>query len=165
MVYSQYRDSVILKIEKIQKQRELEDKPEVKWLIIFDDCLGRKQKYSEVLEQIFLQGRHKGISIIFAHQHAASIPSSWRENTDLTFLYKPHAGLSFEHSIKSILSGTINMEQYPNMTEKYVYSQLIQTVCQDHRALVIDYNCSEGESPFYHYRLDEKDVFDDTQDS
>lgn len=79
-------ENLIAQIDAMQTQRTSVGGKKLNVLLILDDCIDKKMRYSNCLTQIFSRGRHSQISLLFASQHYAYMASDWRDNMDLIFI-------------------------------------------------------------------------------
>lgn len=101
------------------QQMLYEKKKSNKILLIFDDCMNRqKLKLSKsILDQLFFNGRHMNISIIFSSQYMSIIDSAWIENTDLVII-KNVLGENFCENIRRNFASEIPKTRFIRFLKK-----------------------------------------------
>jgi len=95
--------------ELIDYQKNLKkEKKSTKLLLIFDDCMNdnklKKSKATEKFQEIFFNGRHFDISVLFSSQYPQIIKSSWIANTDLIIVRNVLSENFLEHIRKNFAS-------------------------------------------------------------
>jgi hypothetical protein len=129
LMFEEYKPEVLLHLEQAQKERLSKRKKLLNILIIFDDCISLKNKYSDVIMQLFTRGRHLGMSIVFATQTPTMCASIWRQNTTYLILLKCK-GTAMEHIVNNFMIdlfevGDLNSEtpkQLPERIRTFLHS-------------------------------------------
>lgn len=110
-------------------------------LIIFDDMLSVKQKYSDEILQVYIRGRNIGMSIIMTSQTPALLSKDWRTNSDYVVLFfDKDVGNRTKNIGNFILSlyggkvGTSKSKLYQEVDDLY-----LRVVKVPHQALVCDF--------------------------
>ena len=90
LIYSEFDESVFENILKHQKRRIKAGKPRRNVLIVMDDMgFASKQVFkSKVMLQLFYNGRHSNINILFTLQYLVDLPSALRSNLDVIITLK-----------------------------------------------------------------------------
>jgi len=121
-----------------------------------DDCLGMGKKNwtkSLVLEDIFANGRHKGITYIMALQMPLALPPQFRANIDYVFITGDPGGVK---------NGTQLFDNYvKGIDKKDVFMKILKKCTTGYKTLVIK-NCdrtNEFENTIFHYTAKEHPGF------
>lgn len=93
----------INKLKKIQEKLKKQFGFQINVLIIFDDFISNKIKYNNEILQLFAQGRHWGLSVIFITQSATLVSNDWRNNSDITFVLNQTSEQSRMYIIENIM--------------------------------------------------------------
>lgn len=102
--FKEYKPEVMTKLFEIQERYMANKRRYLNILIIFDDCVSVKQKYSDEILQTFIRGRNKGMSIIFASQAPQLMNSIWRTNSHYVILTRELSFINRQSNIKSFLT-------------------------------------------------------------
>jgi len=127
-------------IIKNTKRKKLKQRP-VNALVIFDDTNSRKEKYDNMILDIYTKGRHANISMVYNSQAVTLIDNTWKENTDLVFIWKIKLTAYREHIVNNILAGTYDIDFTRVRDEKIFYDNVLKKITKEqYRALVVDNN-------------------------
>lgn len=140
--FHHFDEGVLTNLLEIQEKQKKTSGFYLNTLVIFDDCIGDDVKNSEVIQDLFVLGRHKAISIVFITQTPTFCKTSWRVNTTHLIVLRIK-GSGLDHIIDSFLSDLIEEDDItiPGMkADKYLRYLIKQTFSEKFRALVIDYN-------------------------
>lgn len=142
---SQVPDDFLHGIEKLQNARKRSGKKPYKVMVIIDDALNNKAKYQEVLQQIFVRGRHANCGIIVATQFHTLLNPSWRNNADAIFI-----GKSMSDACRRYFS-----ENYLNGQKKENYALLQQI--NNYWFVVVPMNHSHLHEDIYWFRVGQEE--------
>lgn len=156
-VYSEFLPTKLLfvgydqtKIDHLKKKQE--ENPELRSLVIFDDCIDRKKlKNEEGIADMFSMGRHHNISIVYVTQDMISIGTTARKNLDYLILFKQGYGTELELLYKNYF-----MQNIPCKFKDFTYFCNEKLV--DHHCLVMNIveDSNRVEDKFYLYRANLK---------
>lgn len=126
MVYSDYHEEVLINMMDIQKKLwRVPNKQGYRVLVILDDCCyDKKILRSKVIREIFMNGRHRHVTLIISAQYVMDMPPDLRTQVDYVFalrenviknrerLWKQFFGFfdSFKHFAKVMDDCTQNYE-------------------------------------------------------
>lgn len=123
---------------------------------VMDDCMGREKKKwanSPVVDEIFKNGRHYGLTVIIASQNALGIPSDLRDQVDYTFVTGVRGGTKFRDNL---------YEHYAKgFADKKEFGKVLDACTQNYNVLVIK-NCdttNEFENSVFWYNAKEHPGF------
>ena len=85
LMYTEYTPEKIDRLLEIQEAYINSGRDYKKAVIIFDDCIGSREKNDETLRKIMMMGRNKDITIIFIAQDITLTGTTWRNNSDYIF--------------------------------------------------------------------------------
>ena len=87
MVYSEYREDVLTDLMDLQKRMwRIKGKSGYRVLIILDDCCyDKKILRSKVIREIFMNGRHRHVTLVIAVQYVMDMPPDLRTQVDYVF--------------------------------------------------------------------------------
>ena len=83
---------VIENIINSQKEFKKKNGYMLPFLLVIDDLIGNKTKYSDELVNLFSTSRHLNISIIFISQHMAYVNPVLRNNSDYIAIFRHNIG-------------------------------------------------------------------------
>lgn len=118
-----YFKSSELDIGVLQKLIGREKGKDLRILLIFDDMASRKNRYKDEILQLFIQGRHHNVSVIFITQDITLCDTTWRNNSDIIILMKNKSSKQNESIIDNFLIGYIELEE--NVKEKRYFRNLL----------------------------------------
>lgn len=143
--YHQYDEDILINLFKLQQEHKEKTGKYLNVLAIFDDCISEELKHSEVLQNIFILGRHLGISICFITQSPTLVKSTWRQNTTHLAILRLK-GLGKEHIINNFLLDLIEEEDTDGSKPATYASKLLRKTFEErYRALIVEYD-NEGNS-------------------
>ena len=102
LIYSDFDESVFDRLILIQRKR-LKQKKERKNILIIMDDLGYHSKEvfkSTTMKNIFYNGRHMGINILFSLQYLVDLPPNFRTNVDIAITLRENVTLNREKLYK-----------------------------------------------------------------
>lgn len=124
---------------------------DLKILLIFDDMASRKNRYKDEILQLFIQGRHHNISVIFITQDITLCDTTWRNNSDIIILMKNKSAKQNESIIDNFLIGYIELSE--NVKEKRYFRNMLTKNLKgennNFRALILD---DEYDDEIFWYR-------------
>lgn len=108
-------------------------------LFILDDVACRKNRYDSYLDILYANGRHENISIIYITQSMKWADTSWRDNSDLIFVFKPNSADTREKLLKYIILGCSDRYFKNSKIEKKYYEKLLREATEKkYSCLVLD---------------------------
>jgi len=135
LIFSSYDESKIDKIKEMQANSLHQKNKMLKILIIFDDIVGRGRiKNNDQILQLFLNGRHQNISIIYITQDIYLLQPAIRGNLDYFITFRTRTARDRDYVIDNFMY--LDDDDYD--TSKYSekkYSKLILN------HFLIDYQC------------------------
>lgn len=156
LFFNKYDEEIIKNTYQIIKE-EREYGREFKYLIIFDDCVGKDTRNNEQIMELYNMGRHMGISVIFITQRLKLAGVDIRDNSDFIFITKTKSAEEKKIIIDVLLSGTADEDELNGLTEKKFYNQLIKNTCINYNVIVIDttdHNASKFNEIVFKYKAD-----------
>jgi len=129
-----------------------------KWrcLVLFDDCISVKQRYSEQIRRCFTEGRHYGISVCFITQSITNVvDSSWRDNLTHLIILNLRSTKQKKFVIENFLNDEVGDDLVPKNyrhNEKIWLMKMLKAVCYDYGAVVIDYESKSRNSNIARWR-------------
>lgn len=115
---SLYSSDLLVKLDSIQDEHRSEYGIYPSALVILDDCVSERVKYSDELMQLFTMGRHKATSIIFISQSPTLVQSVWRQNATHCIMLKMK-GLGLDNCIKNFILDLVDQEDVERHAEEY----------------------------------------------
>jgi len=125
----------------IARIRDLNDEKELPYnvLVIMDDTNSRKEKFNSGILELYTNGRHSNISVIYCTQSPTLVDNVWKANSDYIFIWNPRTSRYRDYVVKNILDGVLDLEFEKTKEEDIFYKQLLRTITSEpHRALVVD---------------------------
>jgi GTPase SAR1 family protein len=116
-----------------------ENNNEKKILIILDDSVGSRVKYSQQLLKLFCVGRNLNISIVYIVQSSTLLLPDHKENLDYMIIMKTKTQPKIEHLIEVFLLDFLENNFKTLKDEKKFYRTLIKENTENHGAIIIDY--------------------------
>ena len=109
-------------------------------LVIMDDTNSRKEKFNSSIQELYTNGRHSNISIIYCTQSPNLVDNNWKMNSDLIFIFDTRTTHSREYIIKNLLSGILKDEDFEkSRDENRFYMKLLKdTTNEQHRCIVMN---------------------------
>ena len=94
LIYTDFDEGVIEKIMLEQRRRIRQGKPKRHVLLIMDDCGydSRKIFKSNVIKNLFYNGRHMFVTLIVTLQYIMDMPSNFRTNIDVCISLRENIG-------------------------------------------------------------------------
>jgi hypothetical protein len=129
-----------------KQEEDIEAKGNMKFLVIFDDCVSMKQRSNNEIAQLFTQGRHYGITTLYCSQSSGYIAPEWRKNVDKMIITKSPTGTSRDNIIEEYMTGVLSDEDLRGHSEKEVLREIIKNFTEGYNCLIIDF-MSETNSP------------------
>ncbi len=125
-------------IEFLKDRNAHSDNP-LNILLIFDDTGSRRGARNPAILDIYIKGRHWNISVIYSIQVPTLADSSWRENADLSFIFKPGTAKIREFLVDNIIAGILPIQFEISAREKNFYRHVVSIITEkEHRMLVVD---------------------------
>lgn len=141
--FKEYDGSIIESI-MTQQLKILDINPDIKTLVILDDCMsGRnfKQNTEEnVLNTIATRGRHLNISMIVTAQHYIGVSTSFRHNADVIVSFERHNNHQLFKE-RDIVDTYKKFKQITDIATKSQYSYLV--ISSFHRDYVFFYDADQ----------------------
>lgn len=126
-----------------------------KLLVIMDDCISRKDKYIDELDQIFTNGRHYNVSLVYITQKLSYCSTTWYNNLNCIILMRNSSRIEKRYISEKILNDIISND-YPDSNENGLTRKTIALqggVCKNYHALValplVDSETYEGKLFIY----------------
>jgi len=148
--YNEYKHEIIDEIRRSNKILIDQKRQPKNTLVVFDDMISNKQKYDDSLLQLFANGRHDGISIIFSSQSHTYASSTWRNNASILISLKQNSRQSRDAVKKNILYGSVEVPEEKNESQ-YYESIMREYMGIPGDALVIDFR-DKGFDNLYWFR-------------
>lgn len=129
-IYSRYRKDRLRELVRAQRRVARQGRDPGKVFVVAEDVLfDESVKRDEVVRQVFLNGRHYGITMLASMQYALDLPPAIRLNTDYVFAF---------HT--PILADQENLYRYyfgmfPTFA---VFQQVLRACTENHECLVAD---------------------------
>lgn len=139
--YSKFDPNIIHKLLEIQNNQSEKTGYYYNILLIFDDMLGNDIFYSQEVSDIFTNGRHHAISIIFATQNPTCCNQSWRQNTTHLIVLRCK-GRGQDHIINGFLLDIIDEEKDTSgmRADRFLRILMKKIFEERYRAIVIEYD-------------------------
>lgn len=116
-----------------------EDKSK-KILVILDDAVGNKIKYSSGILKLFCISRNLNISIIYSIQSATLLLPDHKENLDYLLIMKVKTFPKIKHIIDTFLMGNLESKDIKTSKDEFnFWHDLIKKQCVDYNSIVVDY--------------------------
>ena len=145
--FDAYIPDVLTDLEKLQNHTS----NAFNILIIFDDSVSKKQKYSNNITQLFTRGRNMNMTVIFSTQSPMFIDSDSRGNIDFLVLLKIRTpdmkNKIIDHFLRYIVPTPKGLTKKRDM-DRY-YHMWLNTQTKDRNCMIIDYL---NDDEIYHYR-------------
>lgn len=141
-IYDGFQESLMKMLILEQKRRKRKykgdsDKDLVLACVLEDLSFDTSVMRSDVLSEVFHNGRHAQFFLLMAVQYVMSMPRKIRANVDYVFIFKDN-DVNNRKNIHKSWGGMIN-----SFVE---FDEILQAVTDDHRCLVID-NTSQNSDP------------------
>lgn len=90
-------------------------------LVVFDDLCSKKNKGLDSILQLYTQGRHNNVSVVFITQNITLCDTTWRNCTDLFIIMKNKTSMQYDTIINNFLLGYIEVpEAYEKKERTYM---------------------------------------------
>jgi len=159
LLFVGFHEDVITKIKEIQHSLIRKGGKMLDILIIFDDVIGgtgkKNVRNADAITQIFANGRHDNISIIFIIQDITFLNTKNRGNCDLFVSFYEKSNRAKEFVIDSYMSGLIDEDDLGKVSEKTFLKKIMRNTCQNYQCIVIDYlnqNSNNFKEIIYKYK-------------
>lgn len=111
-----------------------------KILIILDDAVGNKIKFSSGILKLFCISRNLNISIIYSVQSATLLLPDHKENLDYLIIMKVKTLPKIKHIIDTFLMGNLESETIKTNKEEFnFWHNLIKNKCQNYKSIIVNY--------------------------
>jgi hypothetical protein len=153
LFFDDFNPDLIQNLIRINKDRQRKSQPIYETLIVFDDKISNKLKYSDELLQLFTRGRHVGISIIFISQSHSYANAAWRNNSDTIIMLKQNSRQARVAITENVMMGALDVPEGAN--EKQFYTDVMRKYMNSEGdAVVLDYRKGAFDN-LYQYRAPE----------
>jgi hypothetical protein len=143
--YTNYDEEVIYNLFNIQESVKKAKGYYLNTLVIFDDIVGDQIKHSEAIQDLFVLGRHRNISIAFLTQSPVLCKTTWRQNCTHLFLLRCK-GSGLDHIIQGFLLDLVDDEDSTEMKpERYLRKILKSVFSEKYKSIVVEFD-KEGNS-------------------
>jgi hypothetical protein len=132
--FSKYKPEIIEAIYKRNKEMK-EEHPEVNrnCLVIFDDIIDNNTlRHDEMLNSLFIRGRHSSIGIIFLTQYLNALSPTMRANADIVIVPIQSSLKAFEILHDSY--GLLPLQQFINLINNYTKNYSVFVIRNDLRS-------------------------------
>jgi len=152
-MFKGYSEAALLKIFEIAYKAKQEKK---KWrcLVILDDVLSSKLRFSDAIRRCFVEGRHYGISVCLITQSLTLIDCSVRDNLSLLFVLNLRAQRQKKLLIENYFSDELDEDKVPKSykhNEKAYLFAALKHFTHNYGVFIIDYE-SRALQSIYHWR-------------
>lgn len=142
--YTNYDEEVIYNLFNIQESVKKQKGYYLNTLVIFDDIVGDQIKHSEAIQDLFVLGRHRNISIAFLTQSPVLCKTTWRQNCTHLFLLRCK-GSGLDHIIDGFLLDLVDDEDTQMKPEKFLRKVLKNVFSEKYKSIVVEFD-KEGNS-------------------
>lgn len=108
-----------------------------KLLVIMDDCISRKDKFVDELDQIFTNGRHYNVSLVYITQKLSYCSTTWYNNLNCIIFMRNSSRTEKRYIAEKILDDIISNDfpdDYGSRLTKR--SMALQARCVNYNAIV-----------------------------
>lgn len=137
LFFDNYDTQIVERIKILQQAYELRGIKK-KFLIIMDDCLNNSKNEAN-FKQLYAQGRHMNISIIFSIQKATLIDTTARNNSDCVLICRSKSAMEKTSILNNFMKGTADEEDMKGLSEEKFHRKLMKQYCKNYQFLVLDY--------------------------
>lgn len=141
LLFSNYSENVMAKV--VQKATAMKAaRKRYRVLVIMDDCLNRKNAYSQSLNKLFSMGRHINISCVIVSQTLKTYFSGlMRENTNLLMVLYQRSKSEKMYLYEKFLDDRIDDDDLPprwQVDKKRWCMQMLKQRCRNYWAVVVE---------------------------
>ena len=107
-------------------------------LVIMDDCISRKDKFVDELDQIFTNGRHYNVSLVYITQKLSYCSTTWYNNLNCIILLRNTSRGEKRYIAEKILNDIIS-DSFPNDSENALTRRTIamqSAICKNYHAII-----------------------------
>ena len=108
-------------------------------LVILDDTCSRKEKYNAAIQELYTNGRHSGVSIIYTTQSPTLVDNNIKMNSDLILIWDVFNTRGRRYISQNLLSGVLHDKNFDKVSEEEnFYLNLYKDITKvPHTALVL----------------------------
>lgn len=138
LMFDEFDPEVIRSFIQLAIQKKAEGK-RFRWLVILDDCVDARSKYSKEITDLFLCGRHFSCTVFYLVQKASLLSTAWITNVSCFLTMFAGSRNEKEYLASRIISDALDH----NMTDKKKseverMAYVVQSqICQNYTSLVI----------------------------
>lgn len=122
-----------------EKNATTDERKKINCLIILDDLQGNSMKYDQDVMDLFCNGRHSLLSVIFLAQNGSVTANVWKTNCQLIFMFWQPSARDRKYLVEKILEGSVRDLEFDDpKTEFLAYMEILRKYTKPkHNCLVL----------------------------